>query len=289
MPYKYSSDDRKRRIEKCRRKGLPCKRCGKQIVSAGTNPKFCSPRCCYDFRKESRPAKYCVVCGKEMGRWTFYRQRACSRACGWILERRRKEFLCKNCGSNIAAPVSRASQRFCNMTCRVSYIRKTGTKTCKGCGKEYYRPLKCRNHSFCSKECSKKYFRGSRSPLWRDGGRTSDRGSDWPETSEAARRRDKYTCQVCGKAQTRPKLSVDHIVPFRLTNANEPINLISLCPYPCHSRKTNAESKLLKGDVLGFKQRLNVLGWPMERVEAALGHWQHPEKQVQLGKIPSAG
>ena len=80
-------------------------------------------------------------------------------------------------------------------------------------------------------------------------------------------------------------LAIDHIVPERLV-ASHPkgpharINLICLSLSE-HSKKRSAEDRLLKaGDMLTYLQQLNKLGWPMDRVHAALRFYDlEPEKQ----------
>lgn len=93
------------------------------------------------------------------------------------------------------------------------------------------------------------------------GGEIRGRGKQWTKVAEAIRRRDNYVCQRCGKPQSENggrKLSVDHIIPWRLfideTEANADANLVSLC-FVCHGWKTAyAEQRYLRGDVLDFKQ-----------------------------------
>lgn len=83
---------------------------------------------------------------------------------------------------------------------------------------------------------------------------------------------------------------VDHIVPERLAAATgkDPharINLICIHANT-HGRKRAAEDQLLKaGDVLTYLQELNRLGWPMERVHAAL-RFYGLEREVQDQQQP---
>ena len=83
---------------------------------------------------------------------------------------------------------------------------------------------------------------------------------------------------------------VDHIVPERLAveTGKDPharINLICIHANE-HGRKRAAEDQLLKaGDVLTYLQELNRLGWPMERVHAAL-RFYGLEREVQDQQQP---
>jgi DEAD/DEAH box helicase domain-containing protein len=64
-------------------------------------------------------------------------------------------------------------------------------------------------------------------------------GSDWPSLREIILRRDKNTCQICGKIVDSVPLHVHHIKPLRsfscIEEANQIDNLITLC-FRCHHR-----------------------------------------------------
>lgn len=82
-------------------------------------------------------------------------------------------------------------------------------------------------------ECGHRIFglrnRGSNNRLWRGGFSRKDYPDDFNERlKEQIRKRDDYTCQLCGKPQNGTKLVVHHI-DYKKTNI-EPSNLISLCP-----------------------------------------------------------
>lgn len=74
------------------------------------------------------------------------------------------------------------------------------------------------------------------------------RGRNWAIQSRAARERDNYTCQHCGKF---PVYHVHHITPYRLygilryQEANRLENLITLCP-SCHCKTDQAYRKAEK-------------------------------------------
>lgn len=80
------------------------------------------------------------------------------------------------------------------------------------------------------------------------------RGLGWLARAGSIRDRDGHSCRRCGKseAENNGKLSVDHVIPWRLFAnkelANSPVNLVSLCR-SCHSWKTSrAEKSYLVGD-----------------------------------------
>ncbi|MCC7116903.1 MAG: DEAD/DEAH box helicase [Anaerolineales bacterium] len=67
-------------------------------------------------------------------------------------------------------------------------------------------------------------------------------GPDWPQVREAVRRRDQFTCQVCGVKETTRQHDVHHKIPFRAflrdgqmdrALANRLENLTTLCS-TCH-------------------------------------------------------
>lgn len=91
-------------------------------------------------------------------------------------------------------------------------------------------------------------------------------------------------CEVCGcKYGTldarfiKRKQCVDHLFPVRflLALGLEPhlsINTLSVCG-SCHAKKLVHETRIFAGDVLGFLEGLNAIGYPMERVNEAAEHY----------------
>ncbi len=68
-------------------------------------------------------------------------------------------------------------------------------------------------------------------------------GAAWPQARDAARARDRYTCQSCGLVEDGRSHDVHHKVPFRsfdsAAEANRLENLMTLCP-ACHRRAETA-------------------------------------------------
>jgi DEAD/DEAH box helicase domain-containing protein len=64
-------------------------------------------------------------------------------------------------------------------------------------------------------------------------------GKEWNNIRDMVRRRDNYTCQVCGKVEQGSSHHVHHKIPFRSffdpRQANTPGNLVTLCAN-CHQR-----------------------------------------------------
>jgi len=100
------------------------------------------------------------------------------------------------------------------------------------------------------------------------------RGKEWRAArTECNARNAEKRCGVCNGPLPRPQ--VDHIIPelflfqHGLLNVHALENLIAIHAR-CHGRKKTVEDLLFRGDKLGFLSGLRCLGWPMERVEAAL-------------------
>ena len=58
----------------------------------------------------------------------------------------------------------------------------------------------------------------------------------WLRIINEIRERDNFTCQLCGKKNHI--LDIHHIIPYRITQNNNPKNLISLCK-SCHAKIDN--------------------------------------------------
>lgn len=80
----------------------------------------------------------------------------------------------------------------------------------------------------------------SKNPNWQGGKSLELYGVNWTETlKDLVRKRDNYTCHLCGRSQEDISHDVHHI-DYNKRNCN-PINLITLC-HTCHV-KTNKNKK----------------------------------------------
>lgn len=198
---------------------LTCQWCGAEFVVKGNNhkkQKFCSDEC----RKNSRQNKkishitFCKLCGKEIN------------------------------GDN----TKRYNRTYCN-DCLAKWRTLIFTKkiktSCGYCGKEIeVIPSRYNNNKFCycSTECMalhySELYTGENSPTWK-GGKSHHYAGDFYKARKQARKRDNYTCQICGITEKEygQQLSVHHIRLYRLfedkREANNLNNLISVCE-PCH-------------------------------------------------------
>ena len=209
----------------------------------------------------------------------------------------KKPKACKHCGKEFFPPPSTIARKFCCLRCANSSRVKLMPQICEQCGSEFT-PYNSRKRRFCSSNCQHKSMVGSEHPLWR-GNRRQERGSTWKENSKIARDRDKVCVGIgCGLSPVEigQRLSVDHIVPFRLTviygqtdgiDPNDLRNLAALCR-SCHAKKTQAESLLLRGDMIGFLSIIRTI-MPMDRIETALALWglgRKKENLIPFGSTP---
>lgn len=180
--------------------------------------------------------------------------KCCSKKCRNILigeyaKRERKEgfvYQCANCGKTIRDFPSRARAiKFCNKECYTKYQRRNSIiKTCKYCKKSFRTLYARKNRKYCSHKCYLDKLRegGEEHSAW-NGGCAYYYGPNWQDQNEKARKRDNYTCQVCGKHQNDNyrDLDVHHIKRFqefgfeKYEQANHLSNLITLCP-TCHQK-----------------------------------------------------
>lgn len=215
-----------------------------------------------------RPAiktKPCGTCGEPIRVYPCRtRSRYCSYACANAGRRGKpngrklppRERMCKVCGS-VFAEDSRATT--CSQECRrkaqLGSRRPRGSNRpsvqCLVCGRPF-RLDKRRTQRYCSRACFGVSLRRNEGegPVGRDG----YRGANWRRVAAAVRERDGFACRNCGEAWTEGSKAfpVDHIRPWRefgtVDEANDPVNLVTLCP-SCHSRKTHTfERMALSGD-----------------------------------------
>jgi YHS domain-containing protein len=228
---------------------------------------------------------HCDHCGAAIERTPFKVQRAkhhfCNPACknAWQVEGLRGannpawssvEKPCAQCGKPLNVIAYRAEhygRHFCNSTCMGKWqsVHRVGQNnyswrggmvdvTCGHCGQQFQDyPSNRQGHNlyFCSRRCQGAWQAlaraGANSPTWK-GGKIEYYGPNWRAQQRAARKRDKNTCQHCGKTarQLKQALDVHHIMPFRdfgyipgvndaYLLANVLTNLVCLCR-GCHKR-----------------------------------------------------
>lgn len=244
-----------------------CELCGSPVLGRrpGSPGRFCSASCWY--KANTRFEKNCRQCGKPKSRYSLTCME-CS-----ITRKRRKPRLCVVCNM----PFTHRGSKYCSLKCLGIHKRVSELQHVCSCCQKQFEKVRARTrkgkNTFCSRECQHAFFKENRHPSWR-GNRRQERGKDWPVSSAKARTRDGNLCVNC-ESEDGKRISVDHIVPFRLAKQctekpNELVNLACMCR-SCHSTKTGIESRLLKGDVIGFMQEMNSMGgMPFERVQAAL-------------------
>lgn len=250
---------------------LTCQNCGKQYTkppSAAKRSKYCC-RSCHSSanskanRKHKHVTRKCKICGTEFATYTRHGgSKTCSPECADKLKGRSaaktrldnsKKITqpCQHCGVPFESYKSR-NRQYCSPNCKHAARSSKGRITipCAFCGKptEFIKAqVKLRGGKYCSQECRYNAMSvartGSNNPNWVGGvDPVTWRGPNWSRQKRKAKKRDAYTCQICGKKHklSSKKIHVHHIVPFRLFNgdyklANDLGNLVSLC-IGCHGK-----------------------------------------------------
>jgi hypothetical protein len=171
-------------------------------------------------------------------------------------------------------------QKFCDRICTAQYqetlrgeksprFKEEIERICKGCGETFSKkPGEFKRDAtlFCNRPCYLDWYAqqiGPLSPRWK-GGIGKYRGRNWGKQKEAAAKRDKYTCQLCGEFKGSA-VHIHHIRPFSLfddsVKANALSNLVALCA-SCHA---SVEGHTDNADVTNWKEayeasRERVLG-----------------------------
>ncbi len=231
---------------------IVCRRCGKQVErslppSKGV-PRYCSPEC----KATPLQSLTCPTCGEHFKQKIppakANRTHYCSRQCAdYAMRITGRERPCPQCGTKFETWVYRPTM-YCSQVCQGKAHSKPENQVtvyCKTCSKPYIVHksfVEKRNTKYCSRECMGAGMsilkRGENNPNYR-GGSISYRGPNWRRQSRRARKRDGYTCQICGKKPKGRRCHVHHIKPYREFNddwqsANDLSNLITLCD-SCHS------------------------------------------------------
>jgi len=211
----------------------------------------------------------CKYCGSKFipGVFNLFNKSYCSFSCrnkSRINTKNKSEFSCKWCGEKFTAWTYR-NPKFCSRQCMSEYgSRQPRPKSrkdvyielpCAQCGKLHKfnkHQIRLRGGKYCSKKCKYDAMSISKRGLGNinyKGGKSSYRGPNWGRQSRATRKRDKYTCQICGSPYSKfgIKIDVHHIKPYRIFNgdfekANDLSNLIVLCK-SCHAKVECGKSK----------------------------------------------
>ncbi len=186
--------------------------------------------------------KYCTSCAKVRRKQS---------------ERRLVDITCQHCGCSYQKPWNdlrheRKNQpdkaQVCSGRC-LSLLRGTKVKIpCAHCGRMVFRyksEADKYQFIFCSKQCETESYlhrkTGADHFRFKDGSTSLPYGLGWALARRRARKRDNFTCRLCGATEGAlgKKLDVHHIIAFRdfedSHEAHKIGNLISLCS-SCHHR-----------------------------------------------------
>ena len=174
----------------------------------------------------------------------------------------KKEIICKNCHKKFKANKS-SNRKFCSLKCSINYKKNIGLlkgknnpmygkpSWCKGLTKETNTKLKeisekmSRIMKKLYKEGKLKPRKGADNPAWKGGISKEPYPFDFDEElKELIRKRDNFTCQLCGRPQDKEirnyKLAIHHI-DYNKKNNNHS-NLITLC-CKCHLKTNHNREK----------------------------------------------
>lgn len=230
---------------------LICQNCGIEFNHSQRTRKFCS-RKCYSENIIKEHLRICQNCGEKFR--GDKNQKCCSFKCH--SEKNRTKIKCLTCGKIFSVEnyeLKKRNVQYCSRKCYKGEGEKIIAK-CNYCNKEIKR-LKCRIKSdivFCNWECKSKWqsknLTGENNPKWL-GGWEKYYGANWNSQKNLIRKRDDYTCQICGTKENGKSLDVHHKIPFRIygveryKEANDLNNLITLCNF-CHSKIGNKNEML---------------------------------------------
>jgi len=211
-------------------------------------------------KKAERVDHVCEQCGKVVKRTPreAEKRRFCSHPCfwkwrsenlrgplakGWRGGRKIKR-ICQYCGEEFEIFRNLVEQWgwgiYCSAECRVKGQEKKAEHECLYCHKKFEAWPSRGNMKFCSNECRYKQWKGSNSPHYTGGVVRVGYGKKFNERlRERIRKRDRYRCVVCGKAERSRKICIHHIDYDRFNN--NPLNLVTLCFH--HHGKTTKKSE----------------------------------------------
>lgn len=249
--------------------------------------KYCSRACYLKATNKPRISRICEHCGREFSAKHSEVKRGggrfCSSKCAYAAMTGensarwsgRTALRCLECGDEILVTPSDSDAKWCSMACRAAWMQqhmkgennpnwKGGSvkKICAVCGKKFeVYPCLADERKCCSLECAgilKKRtgsVAGVNCAHWK-GGKSFEPYSPAFRSSlkEAIRKRDGYTCQLCGRTQEKNgSLLAIHHIDYDKRNCSS-TNLLSLCR-SCHS-KTNYNRE---GWTAFFTARMDLL------------------------------
>jgi hypothetical protein len=241
------------------KKSLICQECGKTFYLLPCQVKrgqgvFCCFQCKVNHQK-NKVRMQCEECGKYFdvipNRVKKGQGKFCSVSCYAKHHKgsNHQQFIprvvvcCEQCGKTFEKEAYTLDGRkhFCSRECANLYQIKKVSVACTCCGKSFeVIPARIKKgHSlFCSVKCANFYNRGSNNFRFVHGNSYAPYPAGWRRSlKNEIRKRDYYTCQLCGKTQNDlGRLLCIHHIDYNKDNLNDD-NLVSLCT-SCHS-KTN--------------------------------------------------
>lgn len=151
-------------------------------------------------------------------------------------------------------PCEVSERNFCNRDCFHSWYKAHIFK-CDYCGKLFKRSnyFKKYKYHFCSNVCRGEWLseniRREKHPQWKGGYSTKDYYKFSRQRKEKIRKRDGYTCQICGVVWEKKKRQFDvHHIDGNKKNYHLD-NLITLCG-SCHSKYRKQLSEIKNKELI---------------------------------------
>lgn len=244
-----------------------CENCGVEFLKSKRKIKdgkknFCSVKCCNHYNQKNNKIMKCENCGKDFHTPPLREsngRRFCSYSCKVLSQKKPDRYIklrCAVCNKEYTVQkffVEKRNSKYCSNLCfwKDLKVLRVGSnnpryterviKKCCNCGRNY-ESLESNHRKYCSVKCSVEAFskKYNKDNHWLYKGGKSDYGLRWDKISAQIKKRDEYTCQLCGANKSEgAKLHVHHIRKLRYfqgdtSNANKPHNLIMLCR-KCHA------------------------------------------------------
>ena len=183
---------------------------------------------------------------------------------------------CALCGNELDRQPSRAKRLcFCNQTHHLLYAYEYGLRDPLAITNGAHQTLREKGHykrdnsylrddrapskqpaaraKISAAKLARNWMRGRTGKLHHNwlGGKIWWRGKEWDQLKLRIRTRDGFMCAECDMTEWQHKeqwghpLHVHHVIAYRISHDNSPLNLITLCD-SCHGKKKQEENALIE-------------------------------------------
>jgi len=200
------------------------------------------------YKKETKVCEHCnqSFLGIKTSKYCGYK-------CSKESRKRRVTLTCLECSKEFERQEWNSDAKYCSISCKAKNQSSEILKIyCTNCSKEFKRKdfKVYRNksgNSFCSSECSNEFNRGGNHYEWKENLHDKHYKSGLKQWSKIVKRRDNFTCQLCGENSNKKLIEAHHIksrkdfpeLQFNFDNG------ISLC-LKCHAIQHVNDPKALQ-------------------------------------------